>query len=255
MKPARSPGTIPLRADGLVADPRLLAVCRAGGFYLTRESGGARLTLRASGRTALFVAEGITVHAVLDVQGRGGRAERSVRRRRRQSARHRAPRRSRPAERLRIYADAGGTIALSAGSRLAGDLYAPAADLASSAPQEVFGSLLVNHLVAEGGLTLHLLGGRRLPALTDVGETAPAPPAAATVIAPARDDLPSIALSMCRSAAGGGFARRPAATKRLSPFGDCEGSHPLYDDGLRPGRLLKPEARGLKHATEPQNCQ
>ena len=44
---------------------------------------------------------------------------------------------------------------LRAGSRLAGNLYAPAADLASSAPLEVFGSLLVNHLALGAGITVH----------------------------------------------------------------------------------------------------
>jgi hypothetical protein len=56
---------------------------------------------------------------------------------------------------LRIYAAAGGAIALSAGSRLAGNLYAPAADLVSSAPLEVFGALLVDHLVVDAGLGVH----------------------------------------------------------------------------------------------------
>jgi hypothetical protein len=128
-----------------------------GRFYLTRiqADGGARITLRASGRTALFVAGGVTVDGILDVQvAEGAELDVFVTGSVNLPATALLGDPARPRA-LRIYADAGGAIELSAGSRLAGNLYAPAADLASSAPLEVFGSLLVGHLAVDGGLTVH----------------------------------------------------------------------------------------------------
>lgn len=128
-----------------------------GRFYLTRiqASGGGRITLRATGRTALFVVEDVTVDGVLDVEvAEGAELDLFLAGNVNLSGNALLGDPARPRA-LRIYAGAGGSINLSAGSRLAGNLYAPAADLASSAPLEVFGSLLVNHLALGAGITVH----------------------------------------------------------------------------------------------------
>jgi hypothetical protein len=128
-----------------------------GRFYLTRvqASGGARVTLRAGGRTALFVTEGITVDGTLDVEvADGAELDLFVAGSINLPATALLGDPARPSA-LRIYAGAAGAIGLSSGSRLAGNLYAPAADLVSSAPLEVFGALLVDHLVVDAGLTVH----------------------------------------------------------------------------------------------------
>jgi hypothetical protein len=128
-----------------------------GRFYLTRiqSSGGARVTLRAGGRTALFISGGITVDGTLDVEvADGAELDLFVAGSVNLPATALLGDPARPRA-LRIYAAAGGAIALSADSRLAGNLYAPAADLVSSSPLEISGALLVDHLVVDAGLTVH----------------------------------------------------------------------------------------------------
>jgi hypothetical protein len=56
---------------------------------------------------------------------------------------------------LRVYLASAGSIALSGGSTLAGNLYAPAADLATSAQVDVFGAVLVMRWVFSAPVGVH----------------------------------------------------------------------------------------------------
>ena len=128
-----------------------------GRFFLTRvqASGGGRITLRASGRTALFVAGGVTVDGTLSVEvAEGAELDLFVAGSLNLPATALLGDPGRPRA-LRIYAAAGGAVTLQAGSRLAGNLYAPSVDLAASGSLEVYGSVLVGRLAGGAALTVH----------------------------------------------------------------------------------------------------
>jgi hypothetical protein len=126
-----------------------------GLFFLDRiQATGSAVVLRATGRTAVFVAGGITIDGALAVQVAEG-AELDlfvagflnlpV------SVSLGDPLRPRA---LRIWAGSGGAINLG-GSALSGSLYAPNADLSANAPLEVFGAVFVDHLAIHAGMTIH----------------------------------------------------------------------------------------------------
>jgi hypothetical protein len=132
-------------------------VLPCGRFYVDEISGGTpgMVSIRASGRTALFVggnitlAQGLTVElepeAELDlfVAGNiqvGGELHLG------DPARPRS---------LRMYVASGGSIMLTPGSTVAANLFAPKADLNSSAPLEVFGSLVVYRVNGSAGVVVH----------------------------------------------------------------------------------------------------
>jgi hypothetical protein len=128
-----------------------------GRFYLTRIQavGGGRVTLRATGRTAVFVAENVTLDGLLAVEvAAGAELDLFVAGVLNLPGGVRLGDPARP-QALRIYVASAGAINLSSGSLLAGNLYAPAADLTPSAPLEVFGALFVNHLALNSPLTVH----------------------------------------------------------------------------------------------------
>jgi len=155
---ANQDATIGLEPDALANlhdDATLQLPC--GLFYLTRiqVSGASHLALRATGRTALFVAEDLTVDGALTLEiAPGAELDVFVAGSVNLPGTVRLGDATRPRA-LRLYLGAGGSISLSPGSRLAGNLYAPAADLAASAPLEIYGALLVNHLALGAGLTVH----------------------------------------------------------------------------------------------------
>ncbi|NRD55174.1 hypothetical protein D7Y11_27155 [Corallococcus sp. AB018] len=126
-----------------------------GRFLLTRIAGPGRATLRIRGRTALFIPGGVDLKEALtvDVQPPGeldlflaggfivsgdltlGSAA--------------LP------SRVRVYVAGSQALDISAGSTLAGNLYAPQAQLNLSGNAEVFGSLFVRHLEASGAVQVH----------------------------------------------------------------------------------------------------
>jgi len=140
------------RVDG---DATLELPC--GRFYLDEVSGDGpgRISIRAMGRTALFVGGNISTQhdlvveigpeAELDIFVGGNIQVSGV-------STLGDPTRPRT---LRIYVAAGGSIAMSAGSVLAGNLYAPLADLASSAPLELFGAVVVNRVTGAATVDVH----------------------------------------------------------------------------------------------------
>ncbi|MCP3142578.1 DUF7305 domain-containing protein [Pyxidicoccus xibeiensis] len=139
--------------EGITGERTLELPC--GRFHLTRITGTGRATLVIRARTALFIGdvvdlgEGLTV----DVQPPGeldlfiggsvavagpltlGSVD--------------VP------SRTRVYVAGSSMLALSAGSLLAGNVYAPGSLLSLSGNAEVFGSVFVRHLESSGALRLH----------------------------------------------------------------------------------------------------
>lgn len=128
-----------------------------GRFYLDEISGDGegRITIRAMGRTALFVGGNIsTQHDLIVEIGPEGELDLFVGGFVQVSGVSNLGDPARPRA-LRIYVAAGGSIALSAGSVLAGNLYAPLADLASSAPLELYGAVVVNRVNGAATIDVH----------------------------------------------------------------------------------------------------
>jgi ethanolamine utilization microcompartment shell protein EutS len=144
---ANHDAAIGLQPDALAAasgDQTLTLPC--GRYYLAGvQIDGGGLRVRAEGRVALFIAGNVTIDGDLTVEVApdaeldlfvGGALNLPGLVTLGDPARPRA---------LRVYVASAGTLALSGGSTIAGNLYAPAADLASSAAVEIFGAVLVNH--------------------------------------------------------------------------------------------------------------
>jgi len=128
-----------------------------GRFYLDdiQGSSAGTLTIRASGRSALFVGGGITLQQDLTVElGPDAELDLFVAGNIQVAGISRLGDPARPRA-LRLYVASGGSIALSAGSALAGNLYAPLADLATSAELELFGALVVNRVNGAASVTIH----------------------------------------------------------------------------------------------------
>ena len=137
------------RGDATLALP-------CGRFYLDRvQVTGGDLTIAATGRVALFIAGNVTIDGALTVTLApdaeldlfiGGALNLPG------TVTLGDPQRPRA---LRVYVASAGTIAVAGGSTLAGNLYAPAADLATSGAIEVFGAVLVNHWNLSAPATVH----------------------------------------------------------------------------------------------------
>ncbi|MBN8228690.1 hypothetical protein JYK02_14345 [Corallococcus macrosporus] len=143
----------PATLEGVTGERVLELPC--GRFLLTRIAGPGHATLRIRGRTALFIPGGVDLVEALtvDVQPPGeldlflaggfivsgqltlGSAA--------------LP------SRVRVYVAGTQPLDISAGSTLAGNLYAPQAQLNLSGNAEVFGSLFVRHLEASGAIQVH----------------------------------------------------------------------------------------------------
>ena len=128
-----------------------------GRFYLDRIQGqdAGTITIRAGGRTALFVDGNITLQQDLVVElAAGAELDLFVGGNIQVAGISTLGDPEQPRS-LRLYVASGGSIALSAGSLLAGNLYSPLSDLASSAPIEVFGALVVNRVNGAATVTVH----------------------------------------------------------------------------------------------------
>ena len=148
-------GLEPDALEGIAGDRTLELPC--GRFYLgeIRGDGPGTVTVRATGRTALFVGGNVTLGQDLVVELEpaaeldlfvAGNVQVSGRATLGDPARPRA---------LRLYVASGGSIALPSGSTLAGNLYAPRADIAASATLEVHGALVANRVNGADAITVH----------------------------------------------------------------------------------------------------
>jgi hypothetical protein len=127
-----------------------------GRFYLTAMTGNAAVTLKVSGRAALFVGGDInlagglaieltTATAELDLFVEGGLSVSGSL----NFGDGKTP------SRIRLYAGGQNDIQLSGSARFDGNLYAPKARLVTSGNTEVFGSLFARSVSASGSMTVH----------------------------------------------------------------------------------------------------
>jgi hypothetical protein len=117
-----------------------------GRFYLSRISatGGGTITLRATGRTAVFIGGDVTLDGSFTVEvAPGAEMDLFIQGFLSVPGMVRLGDQARPRA-LRVYIAAVGSIAISGGLALAGNLYAPDADLQTSAPVDVFGAVLLD---------------------------------------------------------------------------------------------------------------
>ncbi|MBO6938932.1 MAG: hypothetical protein JJ863_28450 [Deltaproteobacteria bacterium] len=126
-----------------------------GRFYLDSVSATAPLTIRVTGRVALFVGGSITANDTFEVIPEGdaevdvfvggnvtGAGAFSV-------GTADAP------ARARLYVGGNGTVNLSASTTFAGNLYAPRAELVTAGDVEIFGAAFVRRLSAAGSVDIH----------------------------------------------------------------------------------------------------
>lgn len=128
-----------------------------GRYYLDRiqTTAGGSVTIRATGRTVLLIGGDVTLDGDLTVEvAPGAELDLFISGFLNLPGAVRLGDPARPRD-LRLYLAAAGSINVSGGSILGGNLYAPAADIQASAPLEVFGALLVNRLNASAGVTVH----------------------------------------------------------------------------------------------------
>ena len=126
-----------------------------GRYFLSRIDGRAGLTLVITGRVALFIAGDITLTGALRVDVRpGGQLDLFVGTHIDVGSDLSFGSPAAPAD-ARLYVGGGGAINLAGNSVIAGNLYAPRADLVISGGAEVFGALLVQRVVHSAPLSLH----------------------------------------------------------------------------------------------------
>jgi hypothetical protein len=148
-------GLDPAALADLSGDATLELPC--GRFYLSRiqATNGGGVTLRATGRNALFVGGNVTLDGPFTVElAPGAELDLFVAGVLNVPGGVRLGDPQRP-QALRIYLGAPGSLNLSASSTVAANVYAPTADVSASAPLELFGALLVDHLNLSGKMTVH----------------------------------------------------------------------------------------------------
>ncbi|MCL4226967.1 MAG: hypothetical protein KJZ91_21115 [Myxococcales bacterium] len=141
--------------DGRTGDVTLVLPC--GRYYLDRVqvTGGGSLIVRATGRTALFVAGDVTVDGALTIEvAPGAELDLFVAGHLNLPGAVTVGDPARPRD-LRLYLASAGSVALSGGAAIAANLYAPATDLATSAPLELFGAVLVHRWSLSAPVALH----------------------------------------------------------------------------------------------------
>lgn len=167
-----SVGLDPKDLENLSGPTRLELGC--GRFYVDRIGGDGALTLAVTGRAALFVGGDVALQNQLIVEvAPGGELDLFVAGIIVSSERLILGSPDRPA-RVRLYVGGTGTLQLSGGALVAGNLYAPRAELTTSAAVEVFGSLFVRRVAASAELTIHYD-----TAVLSAADDCPTPPPAA----------------------------------------------------------------------------
>lgn len=141
-------------ALGNIAEPTRLSL-GCGRFYVDRIGGEGALTLTVTGRAALFVGGDVALQSRLIVEvAPQGELDLFVAGTIVSAERLLLGSPDRPA-RVRLYVGGTGTLQLSGGALVAGNVYAPQAELTTSAPVEVFGSLFVRRIAASAELEIH----------------------------------------------------------------------------------------------------
>jgi hypothetical protein len=126
-----------------------------GRFYLERIQGSGTVTLRAQGRAALFVGAGISLAGALAVElDPGAELDLFVAGSVNLPATLRLGDTARPSA-LRVWLAAPGAIGVPAGALWSANLYAPAADLAVGGPLDLYGAVMVGHVVVSAPLSIH----------------------------------------------------------------------------------------------------
>lgn len=148
--------TIPITADelaGFTGPTELALPC--GLYYLSGITGTGALTLRATGRVALFVDGDIDLDDQLTIIiDPGAELDLFVTGTVTSPAALTLGDLTRPSA-LRLYLASTSALDLSAGSLVAGNLYAPEAVLNLSGPAEIYGALFVRRIASSSGLTVH----------------------------------------------------------------------------------------------------
>lgn len=149
-------GLAPGDLSSVAADQTLELPC--GRFYLERigAQGTASVTLRATGRTALFVGGGISVSGPLAIElaAPGAELDLFVAGPVNLTGVYRIGDPARPGA-LRVWLASSGAFAVPAGSTLSANLYAPDADLNLSGAQDLYGAVVVNHIANGARLAIH----------------------------------------------------------------------------------------------------
>lgn len=147
---------IALSADGLVglrSDITLELPC--GRYFLNGISGSENVTLRPTGRVALFISSGISLMKTFSIElPIGSELDLFVNGPFDLSGVPQLGSKDAPS-RLRIYVAGTASINMSAGGFLAGNLYAPSSTLAMSDTVEIFGSLFLQSLSATLPFQIH----------------------------------------------------------------------------------------------------
>lgn len=126
----------------------------SGSFYLDGVTGGASITLRATGKTALYIGGGVNVSGPLAIElDPGAELDIFVAGSVSLSASARIGDPRRPGA-LRLWV-AGGTLNVPSDAQLASLLYAPTSDLVFGTPTDVFGAVLVLHVLNHASLSVH----------------------------------------------------------------------------------------------------
>lgn len=146
-------GLDPTILDGFTNPQTLTLPC--GRFYLTSINGDGGVTITATGRTALFVGNGINLQHPLTLQTQGrGEIDLFVSKSIQVSGVMHFGSAAAPA-RVRVYLGGSGTLGMSASSVFAGNLYAPKVVVSLAAGMELYGSMFVGTLQASAPVTIH----------------------------------------------------------------------------------------------------
>ena len=126
-----------------------------GRFFFSEVGSGQPITLRVSGKTAVFVGGDLDAASGFDVElGPGAELDLFVEGALANLASFSLGSPAAPGQ-ARVYVHGASNLTLPAGARFAGNLYAPNASLVLSGQAEVFGSVFVRSLNSSGALTIH----------------------------------------------------------------------------------------------------
>lgn len=138
-----------------LGDARGLVRLPCGRYYFDRIGAQGDLTIRASGRVAIFVAADVSVSGALRLElDPGAELDLLIAGQLVTNSPPVIGSEARPAA-ARLYVGGTGTVQLGGGGRFFGNLYAPLAEVVTSGPLEVFGALFARRIAASGALTAH----------------------------------------------------------------------------------------------------
>jgi hypothetical protein len=165
-------GIDPRALENVSAALTLAVPC--GRIFFTRVSGSGAIRLEVSGRTAIFVGGDLAPGGAFAIDvAPGGEVDLFVEGNVVAGGPFTLGSPSSPAS-ARLYVGGTGTLNLSAGGTLSGNVYAPRAEAVLGGPTTVFGSIFVRRVATAGPLTIHydegVLGrGTECPSATGCG--------------------------------------------------------------------------------------